>query len=161
MTTPRQQEEAPPVEAAARKRATPRRQEEAPPRRDRGPRDEGAPAARRSNPRRDSGPRDAAAAVDTSRPMGYDMHAHHLRRALTELRVDPAIARIFAGRSPRAGAATTAERAGARPEMIANAVGVKSTDWLLPYNRADIGDRLQESWALGPRPNFLWVMGEE
>ena len=39
--------------------------------------------------------------------------------------------------------------AGARPEMIANAAGVKSIDWLLTYNRADIGDRLQASWALG------------
>ena len=81
--------------------------------------------------------------------MGYHKHALHLRHALTELRVDPAIARIFAGRSPRAGAATTAERAGARPETIANAAGVITIDWLLTYNRADIGDRLQASLALG------------
>ena len=91
----------------------------------------------------------ARGVVDTTRPMSYDKYIRHLFHALTELGVDPAIARTFAGQSPRAGAATSAARAVARPEMSANAAGVKSIDWLLTYNRADIGDRLQVSWALG------------
>ena len=53
--------------------------------------------------------------VGTSLEMGYGKYVHHLRHALTELGVDPAIARTFAGQSPRAGAATTAAREGARP----------------------------------------------
>ena len=73
--------------------------------------------------------------------MGYDKYGHHLRHALTELGVDPAIAHTFAGQSPRAGAATATAWAGARPEMISNAAGVTSIDWLPTYNRADIGDR--------------------
>ena len=81
--------------------------------------------------------------------MGYDKYGHHLRHALTELGVDPTIESALTGQSPRAGAANLAARAGARPEMIANAAGVTSTDWLPTYNRADIGDRLQASWALG------------
>ena len=32
--------------------------------------------------------------------------------------------------------------------MTVHAAGVKSIDWILTYNRADIGDRLQASWAL-------------
>ena len=91
----------------------------------------------------------ARGVADTTRPMSCKKYVLHLRHALTKLGVDPAIARTFAGQSPRAGAATTAARAGARPEMTANAAGVKSIDWLLTYNRADIGDRLQASWALG------------
>ena len=86
--------------------------------------------------------------------MGYDKYVHPLRHALTELGADSAIARTFAGQSPRAEAATTAVRAGMLPEIIANAAGVTSIDWLLTHNRADIGDRRQASWALGLRPNF-------
>ena len=78
----------------------------------------------------------ALGVVDTTRPMSYKKYVRHLRHALTKLGVDPAIARTFAGQSPRAGAATAAARAGARPEMIANAAGVKSIDWLLTYNQA-------------------------
>ena len=74
--------------------------------------------------------------VDTSRSMGLDKYVRHLRHALTELGDDLAAACTFTGQSPRAGTATAAARAGARPEMTANAAGVKSTDWLLTYNRA-------------------------
>ena len=81
--------------------------------------------------------------VNTSGPMGFAKYVRHLRHALTELGVDPAIACTSAGQSPRAGAATAAAQASARPETISNAAGVRSTDWLLTYNRADIGNRLQ------------------
>ena len=63
-------------------------------------------------------------------------------RALTELGVDPTVARTFAGQLPRARAATTAVRAGAHPEIIANAAGVNSINRPLTYNRADIGGQL-------------------
>ena len=86
--------------------------------------------------------------IDTSRPMGYDKYVRHLSHVLTELGVDPAAARTFAGKATQVGAATAAARAGASPEMISNAAGSKSIDWLLTYNRADIGDRLKASWAI-------------
>jgi len=88
-------------------------------------------------------------AVDTSRPMGYGKYVRHQRVALTELGVDPAVARTCAGQSPRAGAAGAAARAGAFPGVIANAAGVMRIDRPLTYNWADIGDRLLASWALG------------
>ena len=56
--------------------------------------------------------------VDPSRPMGHDKHAHQPRHALTMPGVDRAVARIFAGQSSRARAATTAARADARPEIL-------------------------------------------
>jgi len=93
--------------------------------------------------------------------MGCDKYVRHLRHALTELGVDPAAVRTSTGQSPRARAATAAARAGARPEFIANAAGVRNTGRLLTYNRAAIGDRLQAPWALGLLPSSCWVLGEE
>ena len=81
--------------------------------------------------------------------MTYQDYVRPLRRALTELGLDKNAAGTFAGQSPRAGAATEAARAGARPEMINQAAGVRDINWLLTYNRASTGDRLQASWALG------------
>ena len=81
--------------------------------------------------------------------MSYGNYVRHLRHALVNLGMDQSVAQTFAGQSPRAGAGTEAARARVRPEMIAHAAGVKSIGWVLTYNRADIGDRLQASWSLG------------
>ena len=39
--------------------------------------------------------------------------------------------------------------AGLPPLLICHIAGVKSIDWLVGYMRADLGDRLRASWALG------------
>ena len=92
---------------------------------------------------------DSSGVVDTARPMSYGNYVRHLRHALVNLGMGQSVAQTFAGQSPRAGAGTEAARARVRPEMVVHAAGVKSTDWILTYNRADIGDRLQASWSLG------------
>ena len=97
--------------------------------------------------------------ADTARPLSYDKYVRHLEHALVNPGMDQAVAQTYSGQSPRAGVATEAARARVRPEIYAHAAGIRSTNWIPTYNCAGIGDRLQTSWTLGPRPHDLWVCG--
>lgn len=87
--------------------------------------------------------------VDTSRYMRYSSYVRHLRCALTQVGVPGCEARLFAGQSARAGAATEASYNGVHPADLCRMAGVKSINWFLGYARPDQEDRLRASRALG------------
>ena len=60
----------------------------------------------------------ASGLVDTSRHMPYDLYVRHLRQALRHIGISSEHAERFAGQSARAGAATTAARAGLQPHEL-------------------------------------------
>jgi hypothetical protein len=92
---------------------------------------------------------DSSGSVDTSRHMPYDTYVMHLRRALVHIGVPEEQSRRFAGQSARAGAATTAARAGMQPYELCRLAGVTSINWALAYMRPDFNDRMQASRAVG------------
>jgi hypothetical protein len=92
---------------------------------------------------------DAAGRVDRGRPMEYAEFVVHLRKALVTVGLTEAEAHEYSAHSIRSGAATEAVHAGLPPLLICHIAGVKSIDWLVGYMRADLGDRLRASWALG------------
>lgn len=92
---------------------------------------------------------DASGFVDSSRHMPYDSYVMHLRRALVHIGVSEEHSRRFAGQSARAGAATTAARAGMQPYELCRLAGVTSINWALAYMRPDFDDRMQASRAIG------------
>ena len=92
---------------------------------------------------------DASGAVDTTRHMPYDSYVRHLRQILVHIGIPKELSRRFAGQSARAGAATTAARAGMQPFELCRLAGVKSISWGLAYMRPDFNDRMQASRAIG------------
>ena len=92
---------------------------------------------------------DSSGTVDTSEYMPYDSYVLHLRRALVHIGVPEEQSRRFAGQSARAGAATTAARAGMQPYELCRLAGVTSINWALAYIRPDFNDRMQASRAIG------------
>jgi hypothetical protein len=92
---------------------------------------------------------DSSGTVDTSEYMPYDSYVLHLRRALVHIGVPEEQSRRFAGQSARAGAATTAARAGMQPYELCRLAGVTSINWALAYMRPDFNDRMQASRAIG------------
>ena len=92
---------------------------------------------------------DASGTVDTSRYMPYETYVRHLREILVFIGVPEEHSRRFAGQSARAGAATTAARAGMQPYELCRLAGVTSISWGLAYMRPDFNDRMQASRAIG------------
>jgi len=92
---------------------------------------------------------DASGSVDTSRHMPYDNYVRHLRQILVHIGVPEERSRRFAGQSARAGAATTAARAGMQPYELCRLAGVTSISWCLAYMRPDFNDRMRASRAIG------------
>jgi len=91
----------------------------------------------------------ASGLVDSSRYMPYALYVRHLRQALRHIGISAAHAERFAGQSARAGAATTAARAGLQPSELCRLAGVTSISWCLAYMRPDFNDRMRASWAIG------------
>ena len=91
----------------------------------------------------------ASGSVDSTRSMPYDLYVRHLRQALRHIGIADEHAQRFAGQSARAGAATTAARAGIQPSELCRLAGVSSISWCLAYMRPDFHDRMRASWAIG------------
>jgi len=91
----------------------------------------------------------ASGRVDTSRHMPYALYVRHLRQSLRHIGISAEHAERFAGQSARAGAATTAARAGLQPSELCRLAGVTSISWCLAYMRPDFHDRMSASWAIG------------
>jgi hypothetical protein len=92
---------------------------------------------------------DAHGRVHRDRPMEYADFVAHLRQALIAVGLTATEAHDYSAHSIRSGAATEAVHAELPPLLICHVAGVKSMDWLVGYMRADLGDRLRASWALG------------